>query len=64
MSDIKEKIKKLQMQFDFLQKMYYDLKAVSDVVGEEDNYLTDIIADMEYAKDDVYEYIQDLKEEL
>ena len=64
MPDIQGKLRKLQMQFDFLQQMYYDLKAVSDVVGEEDNYLTDVIADMEYAKNDIYEYIQDLKEEL
>ena len=64
MPEVKQKIAKLQVQFDFLQETYYSLKDISDNIGEEDNYLPDIIADIEYAKNDIYEYIQELKEEL
>ena len=62
--DNKELYLKLQSQFEYLQNLYYEMKDHSDDIGEENNWLLDILSDVEMAKNDIYEYMQDLKEEM
>lgn len=62
--DDKELYLKLKSQFEYLQNLYYEMKDHSDDIGEENNWLLDILSDVEMAKNDIYEYMEDLKEEL
>ncbi len=60
----KERLFRLREQYDYLSDLYYTMKDKSDDIGEEDNWLLDILADVEVAKNDLYEYIEDLKEDM